>query len=77
MPETLYSLGKAASLDGDALAAEKAWQAVIANENRTALAAQAHFALANLYRKQGKTTDAQREMQEYQKLHSASPQPEK
>jgi hypothetical protein len=37
-------------------------------ENQSALAAQAHFGLAALYRKQGKSTQAQHEMQEFQKL---------
>ena len=68
MPETLYSLGKAASLDGDAPTAEKAWTRVIELEKETSLAAQAHFGLAGLYRKQGKTTQAQREIQEFQRL---------
>jgi tetratricopeptide (TPR) repeat protein len=70
MPETLYSLGKAASLDGDAATAEKAWSRVIELEKSTALAAQAHFGLATLYRKQGKTAQAQYEMREFQKLQS-------
>jgi len=72
MPETLYSLGKAASLDGDGAAAEKAWTRLLSIEKETALAAQAHFALANLYRKQGKTAAAQREMQEFQRLQAGS-----
>lgn len=71
MPETLYSLGKAASLDGDSATAEKAWLQVIELEKNTALAAQAHFGLAGLYRKQGKTARAQHEMQEFQKLQNA------
>ena len=50
MPETLYSLGKAASLDGDKAAAEKAWLGVVALEKQGPIAAQAHFGLANLYR---------------------------
>jgi tetratricopeptide (TPR) repeat protein len=70
MPETLYSLGKAATLDGDAAAAEKAWTRVVQLEKETSLAAQAHFGLAGLYRKQGKTAQAQHEMQEFQKLQS-------
>jgi tetratricopeptide (TPR) repeat protein len=70
MPETLYSLGKAASLDGDAATAEKSWLRVIELEKDTSLAAQAHFGLAALYRKQGKTAQAQHEMQEFQKLQS-------
>lgn len=72
MPETLYSLGKAASLDGDLLLAERSWTRVIALEKETSLAAQAHFGLASLYRKQGKTSQAQREMQEFKRLQSAT-----
>jgi len=68
MPETLYSLGKAASLVGDVATAEKTWLKVIEIEKTTSLAAQSHFGLAGLYRKQGKTAQAQREMQEFQKL---------
>jgi tetratricopeptide (TPR) repeat protein len=74
MPETLYSLGKSASLEGDSAAAEKAWTKLLAVEKDTPLAAQAHFALAGLYRKQGKTAEAQREIQEFQKLQNASGQ---
>jgi tetratricopeptide (TPR) repeat protein len=72
MPETLYSLGKAASLQGDAKSAESAWLRVIAIEKTSSLAAQAHFGLAGLYRKQGKNSDAEREMQEFQILQSPS-----
>ncbi len=71
MPETLYSLGKAASLDGDLPLAEKSWTRVIALEKETSLAAQAHFGLASLYRRQGKTSEAQREMQEFKRLQTA------
>jgi len=70
MPETLYSLGKAASLTGDAATAEKSWMRVVELEKDTALAAQSHFGLATLYRKQGKAAQAQKEMQEFQKLQS-------
>ena len=59
MPETLYSLGKAASLEGDAAAAEKAWTKLLSIEKQSSLAAQAHFGLAGIYRKQGKTAEAQ------------------
>jgi len=75
MPETLYALGKSASLEGDAAAAEKAWTKVLAVEKESPLAAQAHFGLAGLYRKQGKTAAAQHEMQEFQRLQSGSSQP--
>jgi len=70
MPETLYSLGKAASLTGDVATAEKSWIGVIELEKDTSLAAQSHFGLAGLYRKQGQTDRAQHEMQEFQKLQS-------
>jgi tetratricopeptide (TPR) repeat protein len=70
MPETLYLLGKAASLTGDAGTAEKSWSKVIKLEKDTSLAAQAHFGLAGLYRKQGKARQAQQETQEFQKLQS-------
>jgi tetratricopeptide (TPR) repeat protein len=72
MPETLYALGKAASLEGDAVAAEKMWLELLSIEKEGELAAQTHFALASLYRRQGKTTEAEREMKEFQKLHGTS-----
>jgi tetratricopeptide (TPR) repeat protein len=75
MPETLYSLGKTAALEGDAAAAEKEWTRLLSIEKETSLAAQAHFGLASLYRKQGKTAAAQREMQEFQRLQGNTNQP--
>jgi Flp pilus assembly protein TadD len=71
MPETLYALGKAASIEGDAATAEKTWLELLSVEKEGELAAQTHFALAGLYRKQGKTSEAEREMKEFQKLHRA------
>jgi tetratricopeptide (TPR) repeat protein len=71
MPETLYALGKAASLDGDASAAEKAWTNLLNIEKGGPLAAQAHFGLASLYRKQGKTGEAAKQMIEFQKLQKS------
>jgi len=68
MPETLYMLGKAAALDGDDIVAEKSWLQVLNIEKDSALAAQAHFGLAGIYRKQGKTAEADREMEEFRKL---------
>ena len=70
MPETLYSLGKAAWLEADASAAEKSWLELLSIEKQGELAAQTHFALAGLYRKQGKTAEAEREMKEFQELKS-------
>jgi tetratricopeptide (TPR) repeat protein len=74
MPETLYSLGKAASLDWDTAAAEKDWTKLLSIEKESSLAAQAHFGLASIYRKQGKTEAAKREMQEFQRLQGNSSQ---
>jgi tetratricopeptide (TPR) repeat protein len=73
MPETLYSLGKAASLEGDSTLAEKSWARLLAIEKDTSLAAQAHFGLAAIYRKQGKPEKAQHEMQEFHKLEGKIP----
>lgn len=68
MPETLYLLGKAANLDGDDALAQKSWVHLLSLEQNTSLAAQAHFGLAGIYRKQGKTAEADREMEEFRKL---------
>lgn len=76
MPETLYSVGKAASLEGDSAAAEKAWTKLLSIEKQSPLAAQAHFGLAGIYRKQGKTSEAQHEMQQFQSLQNNSAQPQ-
>ncbi len=76
MPETLYALGKAASLEGDTAAAEKFWTKLLSLEKQSALAAQAHFGLAGIYRKQGKTAEAKHEMQEFQSLQNNANQPQ-
>jgi len=64
-------MGKAASMHGDSAAATDALHRVIALEPAGSLAAQAHFTLAGIYRKEGKSADAQREMEQYQKLKGA------
>jgi tetratricopeptide (TPR) repeat protein len=76
MPETLYSLGKAAALAGDSATAEKSWSKLLSIEKQSSLAAQTHFALAGLYRRQGKTTEAERETREFQKLQASTTQTE-
>lgn len=76
MPETLYALGKAASLEGDSAAAEKEWTKLLSIEQQSSLAAQAHFGLAGIYRKQGKPAAAKREMEEFEKLQNNSAQPQ-
>lgn len=74
MSETLYSLGKAASVTGDAKVAERAWLRVVAIESQSPLAAQAHFALASLYRKQGKGDEARDQMREFHEIEQHNDQ---
>jgi len=69
-------LGKAAALAGDSAAAERAWTKLLSVEKQSVLAGQTHFALAGLYRKQGKTAEAEREMQEFQKLQNPAVAPQ-
>jgi tetratricopeptide (TPR) repeat protein len=75
MPETLYSLGKAESQEGNYAAAEKAWKRVIELEKTGNLASQAHFGLSGIYRKQGKTEDAARELKQFQETRQPDKQP--
>lgn len=75
MPETLYALGKAASQEGDFAGAEKAWRHQVELEPSGELASQAHFGLSALYRKQGKTQDAVREMKAFQATRPGEKQP--
>lgn len=77
MPETLYALGKAFALEGDAASAEKAWTELLTIEKEGPLAAQAHFGLAGLYRKQGKTAESEQHMRAFQSLQGSSPPSEK
>ncbi len=76
MPETLYSLGKAAALEGDGVTAEKAWLGLLGIEKEGSLAAQAHFGLASLYRKQAKTAEATEHMREFERLRKSGGVPE-
>jgi tetratricopeptide (TPR) repeat protein len=76
MPETLYALGKAAALEGKVDVAEKSWTALLSIEKESPLAAQAHFGLAGIYRKQGKTAEAEAQMKEFQTLQNTPRQTE-
>ena len=58
--------------DDDPGGAEQAWKSLLAIEKQGGLAAQAHFGLAGLYRKQGKAAEAARETQEFQRLRSGT-----
>jgi hypothetical protein len=76
MPETLYMLRTAANLDGDDGLAQKSWLRLLALENNTPLAGQAHFGLAGIYRKQGKTAEAEKEMELFRNLQGNASQTE-
>ena len=73
MIETLFDLGKAHNLENQPAEAEKAWLAVIAIEDTGELAAAAHFQLAQLYRRQGKTAEADRHSRRFQELQPKKP----
>ena len=74
MPETLAALGKAQSMLTNYAAAEKAWSRVVTLEKTGPLAAEAHFGLAGIYRRQGKAADAAREMKLFQQAKNPQPQ---
>jgi protein O-GlcNAc transferase len=71
MPETLYSLGRATAVT-DPSAAEHSLLQVIEMEKDTSLAGKAYLALAAIHRKQGKTEQAAREMQEFRRIQALS-----
>jgi tetratricopeptide (TPR) repeat protein len=69
MLETLYALGRATAVS-DPSVAEHALERVIESEKETPLAGQAYLVLAGIHRKQGKTDQAAREMQEYRRIQA-------
>src|SRR6202046_591349 len=75
MPETLYALGRAAAI-GDPDAAQHALERVIELEKDSPLAGQAYLALARIHRKQGKTEQAARDMQDYRKIQALAVRPQ-
>lgn len=70
MPETQVELGKALVSSGDLAAAEKLFLQVLNVERTSLLAQTAHFQLAQIYRKQGRDADADRELAEFRKLRA-------
>jgi tetratricopeptide (TPR) repeat protein len=74
MPETLYSLGRATAAS-DPGVAEHAFLRVIELEKETSLAGQAYLALAGIHRKQDKTEQAAREMQDYRRIQALTTRP--
>jgi tetratricopeptide (TPR) repeat protein len=74
MPETLYALGRAAAVSESGVA-EHALQRVIELEKETPLAGQAYYALAGIHRKQGKSAQATKDLQEYSRIQSVNNHP--
>jgi len=74
MPETLYALGRAAAIS-DPDVAEHALGRVIELEKDTPLAGQAYLALAQIHRRQGKTEQAVRDMQDYRRIQAPAAHP--
>ncbi len=74
MPETLYALGRAAA-SSEPIVAEHALTRAIDLEKDTPLAAQAYLALAGIHRRQGKTDQTTRDMQEYRRIQALSAHP--
>jgi tetratricopeptide (TPR) repeat protein len=71
MPETLLDLGKAIAASGETDAAEKLFRRVLDQEQTSNLAESAHFQLVQVYRKQGRVADADREMKLFQELRNS------
>jgi tetratricopeptide (TPR) repeat protein len=73
MIETLFDLGKAYSLENQPAEAEDAWLAVISIDDYGDVAATSHFQLAQFYRREGKTTEADRHFRRFQELQPKKP----
>ena len=71
MSDTLFSLARAAQLAGESSTAVRAFRRVVELEKDSPLAAQAHYALAGLYRKQARAEEADREMREFRRLQAS------
>jgi predicted Zn-dependent protease len=69
VPGTLYALGRALATRAPE-AVEGPLNRVIALEKQTPLAGQAYLLLAGIQKKQGKTEQAAREMDEYKRIQS-------
>lgn len=70
MPETLLALGRGNAALGNSGAAENLFRRVLEQESTSSLAQAAHYQLAQIYRKLGRTSDAEREMKRFQELRT-------
>jgi len=71
MPETLLELGKAMAAAGEPAQAEKPLRKVLELEPASALAEAAHYQLAQIYRRMGRTEEADREMKLFQEIRKS------
>ena len=71
MPETLLELGKAIAASGETDTAEKLFRRVLDQEQTSVVAESAHFQLAQILRKQGRVSDADREMKLFQEMRKS------
>jgi len=71
MPETLLELGKAMAAAGEPAQAEKPLRKVLELEPASALAETAHYQLAQIYRRMGRTEEADREMKLFQEIRKS------
>jgi Tfp pilus assembly protein PilF len=69
-PQILLALGRAALAANDAARAETSWIKLLGIDKESALAASAHFELAALYRRSGRTPEADREKAAYERLRN-------
>lgn len=67
-PKILLALGRAAFAGQDAARAEAAWTKLLGIDNKSGLAASAHLGLSTLYRRDGKSQEADHEMAAYDQL---------
>lgn len=67
-PQILLGLGNAAQAAKDNGRAQESWTKLLAIDQKSDMAAQAHFGLATLYRETGRVSQADSEMAAYQKL---------
>ena len=74
MPETLLELGKAVLAHGDLREAEKLFRKVLEQERTSRLSRDAHFQLAQVYRRQGRATDAARETKLFEDATARKPE---
>jgi tetratricopeptide (TPR) repeat protein len=67
-PKILLALGRAEFAAQDSARAEAAWTKLLGIDNKSGLAASAHLGLSTLYRRAGKSQEADREKAAYEQL---------